>query len=242
MNCDQARLLLPFARAQANELDAADQDALNIHLSACGSCGPYARGQHALDARLAQAMKAVPVPVGLRERLLTRLGNERGAYYRTWLLRGVAAAAAVVLVFAAIAYFRPSPPASLLDPRELAGRIDSPRSFDPGSVNEWMSNYKVQMPAELRDGWDFQYVTAAYVTRYGGRDVPTLEFRKGDTFAVVLVVRRRDCEPHGLSTFEHPQYRGRVLGKDDPGEYVALVIEKQGQGHEVFRKPTRITA
>jgi len=242
MNCDQVRQLLPFARPWANELDAAAGDALSAHLADCPACGESVRRQQAFDARVARTMRDVPIPGGLRERLLVRLGNERSAFYRRWVFRSAAAAAALVLAFyLGSTLFQRSQGPDLLNPRDLVEHVTPPRSFSPAAIDGWLRQYNVQMPAELRDGWDFQYVTAAYATPYRGRLVPTLEFRKGEALAVVLVLRRSQCDPSSLNALDQPQYRSRVLGKSEPGDYIALVVDKQGQ-HEVFRKPSRITA
>src|SRR5436305_2225163 len=100
MDCRTTRHLLEFARPRASELDDLDQDALNGHLAVCPDCDTMARAEREADQHLGQAIREVPIPQGLRERLMRRLRDERKAWYRRWLARGLLAgfAAAVVLV------------------------------------------------------------------------------------------------------------------------------------------------
>src|SRR5258707_1803989 len=96
MDCRTARLLLNFARPSAHELGTSEAEELDHHLAACSACDLVARAERQADKQFAQAMFAVPMPLGLRERLLRRLEAERAGWYGRWLLRSVAAAAALL--------------------------------------------------------------------------------------------------------------------------------------------------
>ncbi|HKB38025.1 MAG TPA: hypothetical protein VKD72_16380 [Gemmataceae bacterium] len=101
MDCKTARHLLEFSRPRLNELEGCDQDALNGHLAVCPDCDAMARAEREADEHLGRIIREVPVPQGLHERLLRRLRDEREAWYRRWLARGlrvVAIAAAVLLI------------------------------------------------------------------------------------------------------------------------------------------------
>jgi len=101
MDCKTARLLLHFAHPCTTELEGSEAESLESHLADCPQCGPLAEAERRMDNRIGQALRAVPVPEGLRNRLLTQLDAERDAWYRRRLLRVagiVAAAAAVILV------------------------------------------------------------------------------------------------------------------------------------------------
>src|SRR5260370_21903680 len=100
MDCRTARLLLDFARPRGPGRPPTDADALEAQLSGCADCDVLARAERAADERLAQAMRDVPVPDGLRDRIVARLQAERGDRHRRWLgwtVRGAAAAAAILL-------------------------------------------------------------------------------------------------------------------------------------------------
>jgi hypothetical protein len=101
MDCRTARHLLEFSRPRLNELEGCDQDALNGHLAVCPDCDAMARAEREADEHLGRVIREVPIPQGLHERLLRRLRDEREAWYRRWLARGlrvVAIAAAVLLI------------------------------------------------------------------------------------------------------------------------------------------------
>src|SRR5947209_7636374 len=98
MDCKNARLLLEFARPGGRELEAADAEALHQHLAECSECAALAHDEQRADEHLGRAMRDVPVPAGLRERVLKRLSVERDAWYRRWLVRWAAAAAVLLAV------------------------------------------------------------------------------------------------------------------------------------------------
>src|SRR5213079_210596 len=101
MDCRTTRHLLEFSRPRASELDNLDQDALNGHLAVCADCDSLARAEREADQHLSQVVRDVPIPLGLHERLLRRLRDEREDWYRRWSARGlrlVVAVAAVVLL------------------------------------------------------------------------------------------------------------------------------------------------
>src|SRR5690348_1108980 len=95
MDCRTARLLLAFARPRCPELDECAGEALDNHLAKCAECASLARAEHHFERRLGLAMRDVPVPPDLRQRLLTRLQIERKAWYRNLPRRHPRVAAAV---------------------------------------------------------------------------------------------------------------------------------------------------
>lgn len=101
MDCKTARLLLDYARPASAELEAADAEALAEHVADCPDCGGLARAEGRVDQHMGAALRAVPVPEGLRDRVLSRLTAERRRRLRRRLLAGaglVSAAAAVVAI------------------------------------------------------------------------------------------------------------------------------------------------
>jgi hypothetical protein len=101
MDCDIARLFLPFDRPGGRELDGPEAEELHAHLEQCSSCNALAMNIRRLDAHLGRAMQSVEIPAGLKGRLLERLAEERGLIRRKWanrVMRAAAIAASVLLV------------------------------------------------------------------------------------------------------------------------------------------------
>jgi anti-sigma factor (TIGR02949 family) len=97
MDCKDARLLLEFARPGDKELDHDEAEALKQHLADCPDCATLAQAEQRADEHIGRAMRDVPVPDGLRERVLQKLAAERVPWYRRWPVR-IAGAAALLLV------------------------------------------------------------------------------------------------------------------------------------------------
>lgn len=109
MDCSNARLLLHFSR---RELAASEAAELDGHLSGCGECAALAKAEHALDHALGRAMKQVPIPAGLRDRILDHLADDRARPRKLWLARTVrigAVAAALLLLILGVWAFYPTP-------------------------------------------------------------------------------------------------------------------------------------
>ena len=128
MDCQTARLLLPFLNPRAEQLPAEVARALESHVSQCAACSTILQESGREDRIIAVAMKDVIVPDGLRERLLAGLRAPRAR--RIWILRQPRWAAAAALLFlflsGALGYWwqRPLPTIdmnALADASALAG-------------------------------------------------------------------------------------------------------------------------
>src|SRR5437899_3052503 len=101
VDCKTARQFLDFARPRRPELDAAELEELEAHLAECPDCGPLAQVERQMDSRLAQAMRSVAVPEGLRGRVLNQLQSERtiqARKRRRWIAGPAAAAVLLIAV------------------------------------------------------------------------------------------------------------------------------------------------
>jgi len=105
MDCDNARLFLPFLRPGGKDLDGQEEAELRAHLEQCSGCNAQAMNAARLDQHLGRAMRAVEVPVGMKGRLLERLEEDRGVIRRKWLKRaGFMAGVAAMLLFSVWGY------------------------------------------------------------------------------------------------------------------------------------------
>jgi predicted anti-sigma-YlaC factor YlaD len=191
MDCRTARHLLEFTRPGGADLDRADQADLERHLADCPDCDGLARAERRADDHLGRAVRDVPVPHGLRERLLRRLAEEREAWYRRWLARGLrtaAAAAAVVLIawFALTSWRKHHLPR--YDEATLASAVLEQHSVAPPNRDDAEAFFRdkgflTAAPAEF----DYRYLFGYHIQddfRIGGDSrrhrVPCLEFVRID--------------------------------------------------------------
>src|SRR5687768_10350688 len=93
-------MLVTFFGRQGTELAPQDAADLEAHLAACSKCAELIKFERAFDDRVAKAMLAVPVPAGLKGKLLDSVAAQRGSWYREkfFAVAGVAAIVAMTVV------------------------------------------------------------------------------------------------------------------------------------------------
>jgi hypothetical protein len=179
MDCASAQALLAFDRPWASELDAAEADALRAHLAACPTCGAHAERERLTDERLTQAMRDVPVPEGLQNRLKAGLAAERRLTFRRRCWQVSAAAAAIVLALGIGWYVRWSLRPGV-DADEIVRWFDDRPYNSPERVQEWFRDrYGVTMtaPGQFNNAALNYNLLAWYdLAQFQGREVPTLFF------------------------------------------------------------------
>jgi hypothetical protein len=229
MDCRHARLLLEFTRfgqpdPGRGELDSVDADALAGHLSGCPECAALARGEQALDARLGQAMRQVPVPEGLRAGILTRLAQDRPVEKPRWWKRGpwkrgvywgTAAAALLAAVLIGYALYPHQRPALDLDVVFRQTNV-TPAGLD--EVAEFWEREGVK--AKQPDCFDANFRTGfgvAPLPGYLDKVVPVMDFYNGqnNSRARVYIVSARQFDLRTLA--DHPPL-------DDPGYTYHLTV------------------
>src|SRR5262249_22281362 len=139
MDCRNARLLLHFTRPEhPPELEADEAEALRAHLAECPECGVLAEAERRADECLGPAMRAVPVPPGLRERLHERLAGRPVAWYRRSWTRGLVTAAAVlVAVGLGLSWF--AGPRTTLNLERLCDDASDQVGAPPEKVEAWFA-------------------------------------------------------------------------------------------------------
>lgn len=170
MDCQHARLLLEFARPSTRELEPSEANQLQDHLRECSQCAHAAEMERHVDNTVGRAMRAVPVPLGLRERLLKRVSAERDAWYRKWLVRGVAVAAALILaVWLGHAWW-----SSRLPGVDWATVKNDQELRDAAQVEDWYHLRRVSMAAP--PGFNYEFLNAYGISLFQGQHVPHLVF------------------------------------------------------------------
>ncbi len=241
MNCDTARVLLELAR-NAADLESADRQELERHLEQCADCRGRAEQSQRIDAWLGPAMGAVAIPIGLRERILSRLANERNAYYRGWLLRGAVAAAVLAATFTGMYWLVWGGRATdvQIDPIALVNRHSGPLPKHVDDIAPWIRAQGVNfhdVPSRFRHNWHFANVRLihAEIVHENGIAIPTLVYQTNDhkSEAVVMFLPRGKFP---LDRLPGPEQAGgtygqaTALGAADGDAYVALVVIRKGHG------------
>lgn len=190
MDCKTARLLLELAHPRATELDETEAELLDSHLAECAECGSVAREEARIDDHLGAAVRAVPLPAGLRERLTSRLQAERALAVRTRRLRywgGLAAAAAVLLAVTGWWFFRPLPVLNLNDHHAQV----MPRRAE--EVEQFLAERGVRVAAPPQ--FNYNLLATYHLVEFQGHSrVPHLFFLSGGEFAEVYILTDRQFD------------------------------------------------
>jgi len=235
MDCRTARHLLDFNRPHAPELDRTDQQLLDGHLAVCPDCDALARAERQLDDRLGEAVRDVPVPQGLHERIVQRLHQEREGWYRTQLGRGLrvfAAAAAVFLVawFGLSAWRQHHLPRPSDD--ELAQSFNPMTPPDRRDAEHWFGRNVVETNGP--SDFNYQYLCPVFgFAHFRGEKVPCMTFlRPSDdgerprAVAYVHILSRRQFDLGGLSELSKPYSppRFKVEVRKPTAEYAYVIV------------------
>jgi hypothetical protein len=224
MDCNHARLLLKFVRPDGTELEASEAEALQDHLSQCADCGALAGDERRLDEAFAQAMRQVPVPGGLRERILSRLTARRQKMLKRWL----AAAAALLLLVGGLAGWTLWQPRPYVNVDEPAPYLIAARS--PATVEEAFEKMGVVMTAPTQ--FDYALLESFELADFQGRKVPKLLFVAPKDQLVAHVAHVYVLSERQFNTEDTPAstgYRDRHQIRVFPGPgFVYLVIYTGG--------------
>lgn len=216
MECRDAQFYLRLRRAAGHGGDDLGADltaALDGHTATCPECGPLARAAESFDRAVASAMRAVPVPAGLRERLITQAAKAQGAALRRSVLRyGGLVAAALLLIGVGVGIYakRPAVDADgIVQANDAA--VQNPREY----AQQWLAAEK--LPENLP--WDFDYdlLVGCGYEKVGGRTVPVVTFvaRNGGGRAKVYLFREGDFDTRELRDAQASHFTGQaVVGKE----------------------------
>lgn len=192
MDCDTARLLAQLSRPGATELDPREAAEFTAHLSECPGCRAFAAASARADEQASQAVRAVALPEGLRERIVQRLSARARRRRRVWATVAAVAAAAVLM---AVVYARSGPEQQrpgvdmAAAYRDLVQQVGS----RPEAVTDWFDathHVEVRCPT----GFDYRLLVFYDLSEFQGQRVPLLLFARGDATARVYVLSARDFD------------------------------------------------
>ena len=224
MECRDAQFYLRFRRPGSDELGPDVATDLDRHLAGCEHCAAEAGAQTAFDAVVAGAMRDVPVPAGLRNKLVAHVAEKRGAELRRKAYRYAGTAAAVFLALGMTFGFfarRPS-----LDLPEMVMAFDYQSQNPDAAIRDWLVAEK--LPTALPAPFDPALLHKFDTERVKGRNVPVISFRdrNGQGFAHVYILRPGEFRgQEDLQGFQASNCRAQVFTNvpQAPG-YVYVVI------------------
>jgi hypothetical protein len=196
---------LCFARPGVRELPDSEADDLEQHLAGCSECDTLARSERHLDDNLGRAMRAVPVPDGLRGRLLKNLESERGQQrWRrlAWVFRAAAAAILLVGGVALALTFLPDRRARLnLEDVEVFrdNLYLITASSDREKVEEWF-NERYGLTTLAPDWFNYGLLAHYDLADCQGKRVPMLLFAQGNDRVRVYILSDKQFDLQALPT------------------------------------------
>jgi hypothetical protein len=194
MDCRTARLLLEFTGSRPAEIEPSEQESLEEHLAECTPCRTYAEAERALEDHLARAMRAVPLPEGLRGRLLDQLGAERRRGYRrlALLYAGGLTVAASLVVVALLWWNRPGHREGVNLETAWNGSFEQNGS-PPERVQEWFQEiyHRQTVPPA---GFNYNALKFYDLVEFQGKRVPLLFFVRDGANARVYILSAKEFD------------------------------------------------
>jgi len=190
MDCKTARMLAEMRGNRASELPSEDAVDLDLHLQSCAACERLVEIERKLDAPIAKAMRTVPIPLGLKSRILDQLATQRGAMHRRRFFYAAAAAACVI---AAVGLFVWKPYSQVkFDLNELVLNADRQVEDPKEQVDSWLSAQGIVYRPSVT--FDPRLLAFHGMATIQGKQVPMLYYRsfEPNVFAKVYILREAD--------------------------------------------------
>src|SRR5262245_47954622 len=230
-------MLSTFFGRQGSELAPEDSAALDAHIASCTKCADLVKFERAFDDRIARAMLAVPIPAGLKGRLLDSVSAHRGAWYRQkfYALAGLAAVV-VLCVVGVVAWQIGTAPE--LTVNEIVAKADADARDPAGKIAGALDEIGMEFNPERR--FDMVQFLSIGKEKFQGRYVPTLHFVDDAKTAQAneYVVRDRDFNwkhlpQDGSSVASIYGFQVAVL-RDTRRADVGYIVVFTGAGLELF--------
>lgn len=203
MDCNTARLLLAFARPQANDLDAADMVELDTHLAGCPDCAPFAARQRGFDDAVGRVLRKVDVPDRLGPLLHEQLGLDLTTKLHHRAVWRYAAAAVVLIALVAGVGSWSLWPKPRLDGEQMWADL---QGSQPGLTE--IEKFYRDNGSEVVLPRDLQYGHLKFplgFSEFQGQKVPCLFFVNHDgNYASVRVLSAQKFDFHNQKEFHSP--------------------------------------
>lgn len=198
MECKSARMLAEMRGPHGTEIDADDEIALQQHLTVCPACAAWVHRESQFEANVAKAMVAIPVPAGLKARILENLVHERASWYRRRFWQ-TAAAAAVILVAVGLSVNWQSNKKHELSVAEIQRDTDQRSMNQREAAEAWLAREGIAFHQPIP--FDYRMLLSyGHQELVAGKMVPSLtfvNFARG-VHAKVFIVRGDQFNPEKL--------------------------------------------
>jgi hypothetical protein len=247
MYCRDAQFYLRLRRHAGDELGADVTADLNRHLAGCPACEADATAAASFDRAVAGALRSVPVPPGLRDKLLAQASAHHGSVIRHKLYRVTAIAASVFLaVGLTFGLFSGRPK---LDTELVVQRHDEQIQQPEQALARWLAGLKV--PPQLPKPFDPELLVILGSEPIQGKDVPVAVFRHRTDpreVAKVYILRSngpldtRDLRPAGISNTvaevidespRHPGVKYLIVYRSTPEGLKPFLDERRGSARRL---------
>jgi len=193
MLCRDVQFYLRLRKHAGDDLGADVTADLHRHLASCPVCAAESQAAESFDRAVAVAVRAVPIPPGLREKLHAQASAHRGTVIRHRVYRLATAAGLVFLALGlGLGLFSSRPK---LDTAALVLESDAQLRDPEGSIRRWLEALRLApelpVPPGETDPFDPELLVSLGTERLQGKDVPVAVFRHptGRGFAKVYVFR-----------------------------------------------------
>jgi hypothetical protein len=244
MQCRDAQFYIRLRRHANDELGADITTDLDRHCVECPACLLDFRQTLAFDRAVATAMKSVVVPVGLRDKLLTKVLVHRGTVLRRKAYQIAALAASLFLVIGlAFGLFSVSRPK--LDLNQLAYDADDQIQEPEKAIQNWL--VAQHFPAQLPLPFNPDLLVSLGSEKIKGRDVPVIVFR-GSTehgFAKIYLFRKNgefNLDPQSLRDGHASIAHAMVLPEQpNNSEFVYVIVYTVFDLKQFFKAPSALS-
>ncbi len=170
MDCHDVRLLLTLHRREPEQLDAVELEALECHIELCPGCQNWNRSEARFDVAVTSAVKNVPLPVGLKDKISGRLRETRAPRRKTWL--AVAAAFLLMVGGGTGTYFWMQP--EFIDWHPISDEFEK-QGADEQTVENYFAGkgYAMTPPPQFM----YDYLLTYELAFFQGKLVPRLTFQ-----------------------------------------------------------------
>ena len=202
MQCRDAQFYLRLRRHVGDELGAETVADLDRHLAGCPACAGDARAAASFDRAIASAMRAVPIPAGLHDKLTALASAYRGGLIRRRAYKVATAAASLFLglglTFGLFSASRPK-----IDLNSLVNDSGNLIEDPDGTLRRWLADQN--LPDRLPEPFDTDLLMSCGKEPIQGKDVPVVVFRHPSERGFAKVYIFRDDGSYNLKQLQEAQ-------------------------------------